>query len=306
MPYFSVVIPLFNKDQYIAETIESVLAQTFTDFEVLIVNDTSTDNSLLVAQSFSDSRIKIIRHPVNKGLSESRNTGIKNSKAEFIAFLDADDLWQPNLLTTIYNLTINHPEAGLYATKYTEIYYGKVAIEPVFEAETGILDNFFLRNINKAIYYPSSLCVRKSVFEDVGYYKNVYLGEDTDINIRANLKYRLAYSSDPLMQYRVHSENQITHNKLAGKTLVDFDLYERLNPDRKDLKKYLDFQRYAWAKRYKMEGSIHEYRRLSSAINPANLNYKQRALLSLPAFALIFIKSLKSKLNKIGLNPTSY
>ena len=217
MPYFSIVIPLYNKENYITETLEHVLLQTFTDFEVIVVNDVSTDNSLKMVQQFTDRRIRIIEHKINSGLSPSRNTGIENSNAEFVAFLDADDLWEPRFLETIYNLTVNHPEAGLFATKYTEIYYGKVFIDPVFKAEAGIFDNFFLRNLNKPIYCPSSLCVKKSVFNDIGLYKNVYLGEDTDFNIRGNLKYKLAYSPETLVHYRMHSENQITHNKLAGK-----------------------------------------------------------------------------------------
>ncbi len=306
MPYFSVVIPLYNKENYITETLEHVFAQTFADFEVIVVNDVSNDNSVAMARKFDDPRLRIIDHNVNSGLSPSRNTGIQHANANFIAFLDADDLWQPRFLEIIYNLTILYPEAGLFATKYTEIYYGKIFIEPIFKANTGIFENFFLRNLHKPIYCPSSLCVKKSVFNDIGLYKNVYLGEDTDFNIRGNLKHKLAYSPKSLVHYRMHSENQITHNKLAGKSLVDFDFYERQNPERIDLKKFLDFQRYMWAKRYKMEGSFEEYITLSKPINPANLNYKQRILLNFPAFGLRIIKYLKSKLHKLGLNPTSY
>jgi glycosyltransferase involved in cell wall biosynthesis len=306
MPFFSVVIPLYNKENYIKETLQSVLAQTFTDFEIIVVNDVSTDNSAGKAEQIKDQRIRIINHEINCGLSPSRNTGIINAKADYIAFLDADDLWKPEFLATIRSLILRYSEASLFATKYTEIYYGKIPIEPSFRAQTGIIDNFFIENLNKPIYCPSSLCVKKSVFEAEGFYKNVYLGEDTDFNIRANLKYRLAYSAEPLVLYRMHSENQITHNKLAGRTIVDFDFYQHQNPDRADLRQFLDFQRYMWAKRYKMEGSIEEYRKLAKVISPHSLNYKQRILLKLPQFALQLIRKLKAILHKKGLNPTSY
>lgn len=306
MPYFSVVIPLYNKENYISETLESVLSQTFADFEVIIVNDVSTDESLTVAQKFADGRIRIINHEKNKGLSASRNTGIENSQADLIAFLDADDLWEPKFLETIYNLVINHPEAALFATKYTEIYYTDIPIIPSFNAKTGILANFFKSNINKPVYCPSSLCVKKSVFNIIGLYKDVYFGEDVDFNIRAHLKYKMAYSEDSLVRYRMHSENQITRSSMEGKTRVDHDFYERENPGRSDLKKYLDFHRYTMAKRYKMGGHKDDYHILLKAIDLKNLNYKQRILLMLPAFALRLIKKIKEQLHKKGFNPTSY
>jgi len=90
---FSVVIPLYNKERSVKNTIESVLNQTFQDFEVIVVNDGSTDNSLEVVKSFNDERIRIINQK-NSGVSSARNRGIKEAKYEWIAFLDADDLWE--------------------------------------------------------------------------------------------------------------------------------------------------------------------------------------------------------------------
>ncbi|MCH7785011.1 MAG: glycosyltransferase family 2 protein, partial [Bacteroidetes bacterium] len=93
----SVIIPLYNKDKFITKTIQSVLNQTFTDFELLIVNDGSTDNSLKIAQSFNDKRLKLISIE-NSGVSLARNTGIKAAKHNWIALLDADDWWAPTFL----------------------------------------------------------------------------------------------------------------------------------------------------------------------------------------------------------------
>ena len=92
MPKVSVIIPLYNKGFIFKETLNSVLAQTFTDFEIVIVNDGSTDNSFEIASHFSDKRIKLLQQE-NKGVAAARNLGISAATAEFIAFLDADDYW---------------------------------------------------------------------------------------------------------------------------------------------------------------------------------------------------------------------
>src|SRR5690606_25848964 len=96
-PYFSVVISLYNKEKHIQSTIESVLKQTFVDFEIIIVNDGSTDNSEVVAKSFRDKRI-CYYHQENKGASGARNAAISKANGTYIALLDADDLWAPNYL----------------------------------------------------------------------------------------------------------------------------------------------------------------------------------------------------------------
>ena len=112
MPKISVVIPMYNKENFIKETLDSVLQQTFTDFEVIIVNDCSTDNSGKVILECKDKRIKTIEHKTNKGLSAARNTGILNSKSDYIAFLDADDTWNENYLTTINSCLLYTSDAA--------------------------------------------------------------------------------------------------------------------------------------------------------------------------------------------------
>ena len=100
---FSVIIPLYNKANFVRKTIESILNQTFTGFEIVVVNDGSTDNSLDVVNEISDPRIRIFTKE-NGGVSVARNFGIEKSQNEYIAFLDADDLWLPDYLETIKNM----------------------------------------------------------------------------------------------------------------------------------------------------------------------------------------------------------
>ena len=102
MPFFSVIIPLYNKEKYIKNTLKNVLKQTFKNFEIIIINDGSTDNSLKEAQLVSDNRITIYTQK-NSGVSDARNFGIKKARGEYIALLDADDIWNTNHLEEHYN-----------------------------------------------------------------------------------------------------------------------------------------------------------------------------------------------------------
>jgi glycosyltransferase involved in cell wall biosynthesis len=97
MKKVSVIIPVYNAAKYIADTVQSVLAQTYENFEVLIVDDGSTDNSIEICQQLTDPRIRIIRQ-TNRGVSSARNTGIRNAKGDYLAFIDGDDLWLPEKL----------------------------------------------------------------------------------------------------------------------------------------------------------------------------------------------------------------
>lgn len=311
MAFFTLVIPLYNKENFIGRTLNSVLEQTFVDFEVIIVNDVSTDNSLAVAKSFKDKRITIINHDVNKGLSASRNTGIKNANAEYIAFLDADDIWKPKFLEKIYSLIQLYPQASLFATKYEENYPGNVIIDLKIP-DLKLSDNhgiiaYFENDLKKPLLSFSSICIQKEVFNKAGYFdESITFGEDIDFYIRANYAFDLAYCNEPHAVYFIHSTDQITQSGLKGKKVPDFDKYEALTKNRPDIKKYLDFHRYAMAKRYKLSGNIKGYSKMLAGLNPANLNYKQKFLLHAPVFILKFIKNLKVQLAKKGINPTTY
>lgn len=101
-PKISVIIPVYNAEKTIGNSIDSVLSQSFTDFEILIVDDCSTDKSLDIIKSFTDSRIILMRHKKNKGAPAARNTAIKVAKGEYLAFLDSDDIWYKNKLEKHY------------------------------------------------------------------------------------------------------------------------------------------------------------------------------------------------------------
>src|SRR3990172_7360951 len=114
MPKVSVIIPTYNREKYIVETLQSVFEQTFTDYEVIVIDDGSTDNTSVVLKPYLD-RIVYIRKP-NGGQGSARNVGIKKAKGEYIAFLDSDDLWLPEKLEIQVRYLDGHPEAGLVFT----------------------------------------------------------------------------------------------------------------------------------------------------------------------------------------------
>ena len=113
----SVIIPLYNKEKQIAHTLRSVLNQTYQDFEVVIVNDGSTDCSVSEVEKVGDSRIRLV-HQKNGGVSAARNKGIEEAKYELLAFLDADDEWKLEYLETQYNLFEKYPMCSVYACNY--------------------------------------------------------------------------------------------------------------------------------------------------------------------------------------------
>lgn len=307
MPYFSIIIPLYNKEEFISQTLQSVLGQSFTDYEVIIINDASTDGSLALAQKFERPGIRIINHPKNKGLSAARNTGIKHAAGNYVAFLDADDLLDPSYLEKMNQLISRFPEAGIFGVNYVESWAGGVQIQHPFNVSTGIIENFYESNLRQPIYAPSGLCVKKEVFEKAGYYdETITFAEDIDFNIRANYYFKLAYWHEPLMTYLVHNSGQITRQGLKGKTIPNLDKYEPLAHNRPDIKRYLDFYRYVFARMYKIEGNRTAYKKLLHNLNPASLNYKQRLLLHAPAFVLRLVRKIKGVLIKKGVNPTTY
>jgi glycosyltransferase involved in cell wall biosynthesis len=311
MPRFSVIIPLYNKENYILNALESVFSQSFTDFELIVVSDCSIDRSLEIVQACQDPRIRIIEHPKNKGLAASRNTGIKAAQTNYMAFLDADDVWKPSFLEKIDFLIRKYPSAALFATNYEVLLKNNKRYHIDFNitnsAQHALISNFFECNLTQTTYIPSGFCVVKSVFEDIGFYnEDISYSEDVDFNIRANSKYKLAYYNEALVVYTMDSENQITQTSIKGKIIPDYDYFEALFANRADIKKYLDYQRYIKAKLFKLSDDRKTYLNLKKKIDFKNLTFKQRILIRLPKFLLRLVSNFKIFLLKLGIEVNSY
>lgn len=309
-PYFSVIIPLYNKENFVLNTIKSVMNQTFTDYEIIVIEDCSTDKSLDIVSKIRNDKFRIIKHKKNKGLSASRNTGIKNAIAKHIAFLDADDLWKENYLQELFQLINDFPQAQLFATNYEEFYADDKILLPENNSKNlqniSLITDFFEISLAQPLYCPSSFCVEKSIFETVGYYdETITFGEDVDFNIRANSEFLLAYSKIPLVHYLMFSENQITQSKLGGKIITNFDKFETKNQS-KSLKKFLDFHRYIMAKHYKLEGNNENFMKMKNGISTSSLNNKQLIILNLPLSVLKFANQIKAIFLSKGIRFTTY
>lgn len=206
---FSVIIPLYNKAPYVAKAIESVLSQTFNDYELIIVDDGSKDNSAAIAAQTIEghANCRLVRQE-NAGVSMARNNGVAFSQGEYLCFLDADDWWEPMFLKEIANLIEEFPDAGIYGTNYTIVNEGK---HKTRVARIGVEDGFEKGYINycqayaKTMYMPLtsiSVAIPRMVFEEMqGFKKGIKLGEDFLLWIHIALKYKVAFLNNPLAYY---------------------------------------------------------------------------------------------------------
>lgn len=218
LPRFSVVIPLYNKGRHVAKALNSVLSQHIPDFEVIVVDDGSTDNGAQVVQSFFDSRIKLLRQ-ANAGVSAARNRGIEEAEAELIAFLDADDAWEPDFLGTIAALTEKFPKAGAFATAYVVREPDGKMRTPRYEAiprssQEVIIPSYFLAGtLGEMPVWASAVCIPKAVFREVGVFSvGEKLGEDHDMWARIALQYPIAFSWSTGAIYFQDSDNRACVN----------------------------------------------------------------------------------------------
>ncbi len=159
---YSVIIPLYNKENCIAATIRSVLNQTFRDFEIIVVDDSSTDQSAFLVKQFNDPRIHLI-HQKNQGVSAARNTGIRAATQKWIAFLDADDLWEKNHLEEYTKVINENPQLNWIISGFT-IVAGPKKEKQVYK-KNGVLNNVFDDLLNSLSIHTSTVCVRSELFD---------------------------------------------------------------------------------------------------------------------------------------------
>lgn len=244
---FSVVIPLYNKEKYIEATIRSVLDQSHQDFEVLVVDDGSTDGSLALAERFASDRVHIIRQE-NQGVSVARNTGIEHASGEFVCFLDADDQWRPEYLATIDVLTEQYPESDIFVTAYAvNMGGGKVHYSTRLEPETGCLPSYWLTLARGYDFvWTSATVIRRETLIRAGLFKpGEKIGQDLDMWARvARINPRVAYSNHICVDYnRAAEQNARTRVRVAWAGAFLRDLEEELADPRRTLEERASIQR---------------------------------------------------------------
>lgn len=307
MPYFSVIIPVYNKERFIKNTLQSVLSQSFTDFEVIIVNDGSTDNSRKVIDEFSDDRIRIFEQK-NSGASAARNFGITQVKSNYITFLDADDYWYPDCLMHFKSMIERFAGEPVFASAVDVENEKNIlpAQYSIAKSQTPQLVNFFEASLRESAICTSCAVFHKSVFERIGYFDTALKnGEDTDLWIRIGLEFNLVFSHEIMARYVYDARSLSRGNQhLAHKlNLKKFSEPEKTNLK---LKKFLDLNRFSLAIKSKIYGQKEMFQEYVREINPQNLSFKKKLLLKLPGSVLLFLVKVNVALAAVGLSKSVF
>lgn len=212
----SVIVPLFNKEWFIRSTIMSILSQDGGFLEILVVDDGSTDAGPTIVLGINDPRIRYIRQP-NSGVSAARNTGIEQAKGEYVAFLDADDLYLGKYLSTILKMIQLYPKAGLFATAYVKkdtvgnVFYPK-RIGEVSGNGIVLLTDFYRYWSSSSFFWTSSVCIKRSVLmeNDIRFPVGESLGEDQDVWFRLAESYPIVFCGQPLSVYNLGVPSSLT------------------------------------------------------------------------------------------------
>ncbi|MEP1489697.1 MAG: glycosyltransferase [Algibacter sp.] len=309
-PFFSIIIPLYNKEDYIVETLKSVLNQSFTNFEIIIIDDGSTDNSLKKIKPLIDNRFKIINQE-NFGPSHARNKGIKEALGNYIALLDADDLWYKNHLLELKKLIYTFPKSGLFCNNY-EISYNKNITKPAtfnfnHDNKSLIIKDYFSSSIINSIAWTSSVAFKKEIFNKIKKFNlSLRTGQDIDLWIRFALHYKVAFNPKITMRYHNFKTNSLSKSEFNDDRYMLINNYKIEELKNISLKLYLDINRYAVALRCKMNNEIVLYKKLKSEINFSNLNFKQKILLNCPRSFLRIIKKTQNSLRKRHIYLTAH
>ena len=219
MPQISVIIPLFNKGRYIQQALNSVLAQTFGDYEIIVVDDGSTDNGAELVSNYCDQRIRLIRQE-NAGPGAARNYGIRNSCAEYVAFLDADDEWMPEFLENSLDNILQNPGCVLSTCNS----YEEEKKQPTTRTKMAALSHGIYRlppdvcpkklvDITGCVQVGSVLGIKEAIKRYGGFYEGGCIwGEDRYLWLQVLLNHAIYYDSRKMFWYHTESSELLVFN----------------------------------------------------------------------------------------------
>lgn len=297
----SIVIPLYNKASYIEKCINSVLNQSFSNFEIIVVNDGSTDNGQDIVEKMVDSRITLISQK-NSGVSIARNRGVAEAKFNFAAFLDADDWWHTDFLEEMIKVIKEYPEAGMYASNYkivnnAQTFSSSIILNLYFKkGYFNYIESFYKNGISPI--WTSAVIVNNSKFKGIGGFNpKLRYGEDLEFWLRMSVNYRIVYLDKPLSYYNYDvnpNERAITNKTPPKESFFIFNLDYFLSFEQKniELKKLLDLLRLKYLKPYYLAGIYPEkvYYILSNVIY---YPVKFKLFYLLPRFFVKLLSKLK-------------
>ncbi len=265
MRTFSVIMPVYNKEHLVAASIESVLNQTYPQFELICVDDGSKDNSLQVIQSFKDNRIQVISQE-NGGESVARNRGIKAARNEYIAFLDSDDLWLPDYLEKMNNLIDYYPDADVFGCSYLHTLVEEGTLEKAIAEKKNNTDIYIENYFDFVLNHEQSLTastttLRKKVLAKVGEFPiGLRNWVDLDLWARVGLYYNVAFTERVCAIYNdVPGSVSKVKAKLHAPTFDNYREYMKAPDITENRKKsfreyvikekmYSAYQQYMWDK----------------------------------------------------------
>lgn len=212
-PIVSVVMPVYNAENYIEDSIESILKQSFINFELIIINDGSTDHSEYYINRFKDKRIRYFKHPINRGLISSLNEGIQHANGEFIARLDADDIANADRLFRQVQFLLRNPDYAICASSYEVI---NEKGKKKFQMNLPKTD----REVKTLLVFCNCIChssvmLRKSDLYDQVYRQNYEFCEDYDLWSRLVTRNKVSILPDRLVKYRLHNSNISIKNRIV-------------------------------------------------------------------------------------------
>jgi len=248
---FSIIIPLYNKQNHIRRAVNSATLQSINDFEVIVVDDGSTDDSAEIVRQINHPRVKLIQQK-NAGVSAARNTGIKHAQGQYIAFLDADDAYKVDFLGEINQLIHEFPSAGMYCTAYefvgTDGYSRRAAIRVPRGKKHQIIDDYFdVCAHGDLLVFSSAVCIPKTVLENLGGFPcEQNMGEDQYLWSKIALQFSTAYSSVLGSSYYLDADNRLMNLvKVESEMPFSKELQIRLDKNqvryelRKSVKSYI-------------------------------------------------------------------
>ncbi|MFK7781949.1 glycosyltransferase family 2 protein [Psychroserpens sp.] len=306
-PVLSIIIPLYNKEKHIIDTLDSVWSQSFSNFEIIIVNDGSTDNSLNKINAINDERLRIFSIE-NQGVSYARNYGVSKANTNLIVFLDADDIWLKHHLQDLKELQEEFPDCGMYCKAYDKknehiLIPSKFKNIPNDSDWKGIIKDYFQSSLMNSIAWTSAVMVPKQTFDEIGKFNTTYdSGEDTDLWIRIALKFPVAFSNKVSAIHNLNSDHKITNQKLSSRQHLDFNTFLVAEKQNRSLKTYLDLNRYAVAIEYKLEGNSVQSKSTFQDIDSKNLTTLQKLIFNLPTLVIQQVLKFRNILRRLHLD----
>jgi glycosyltransferase involved in cell wall biosynthesis len=244
MKLVSIIIPTYNRAKFVSRAIDSCLRQTYSEIEILVVDDHSSDETTQVVESYKDPRVKYFLHEKNLGVAAARNTGLRNATGEFITFLDSDDEWMPEKIGRQLGVFKNNNSGiGLVFTNGYSEYESNFIIDKVAPSEiiyNPKEDSFF--PLRKLISPLSSWMLPRVVANEIGYFDEVMFNnwDDGDYLVRVSLKYPVYFLNENLVTWHALSVhlNMISHCLIKGKEVFFEKNYNLMKKDRSYLFRY--------------------------------------------------------------------